>query len=151
MRITYKGDYALKIILDLAEHYYSEKKLVQMKEISKRQDIPLKYLEQIVLVLKGAGYIRSRRGPEGGLILSRPPEKIKVGEIIRLMDGTTSPITCISKTEPSKCRDIDRCPFVDMWLDIRNYTNKIVDNTTFADLVKKLEEKISKKTLDYVI
>ena len=151
MRITYKGDYALKIILDLAMDYYNKDCLVQMKDISKRQDIPIKYLEQIVLILKGAGYIRSRRGPEGGLRLARNPREIKVGEIIRLMDGTTSPITCVSKTEPSKCRDIRSCPFVDMWDDIRNYINNIVDKTTFADLVEKMKERFSKKAPDYVI
>lgn len=148
MKLTYKGDYALKIILDLAQRY--DHGLSRVKDISERQDIPKKYLEQIIIILKSAGYIRSRRGPDGGISLAKPPEKIRLGEIIRLTDGATSPITCISKTEPSKCRDFGRCPFVDMWRDIRDYTNGIVDNTTFADIVEK-SKKISVKHPDYNI
>ncbi|MDI6756398.1 MAG: Rrf2 family transcriptional regulator [Endomicrobiia bacterium] len=137
MKLTYKGDYALKIILDLAQYY--EKGLVRVKDISERQDIPKKYLEQIILILKGAGYVRSRRGPDGGIALAKPPEKIRLGEIIRLTDGATSPITCVSKTEPSSCRAFAGCPFVDMWRDIRDYTNRIVDHTTFADMLDRVK------------
>jgi Rrf2 family protein len=148
MRITYKGDYAMKILLDLSLNY--TKGLAQIKDISKRQDIPLKYLEQIILILKGSGYLRSKRGPVGGIILAKPPEKIKLGEIIRLMDGSTAPITCVSKTESSKCAYDSRCPFRSIWNDIRNYTNSIVDNTTFADMVEKTKN-LSAKSLDYAI
>jgi len=135
MKITYKGDYALKILLDLSLNY--EKGLVQIKDISKRQDIPIKYLEQIILTLKGAGYIRSKRGPIGGVYLAKAPEKIKVGEIIRLMEGSTAPITCVSRTEHTKCSFLARCPMVGIWTEIRDFTNKVVDNTTFADLAEK--------------
>lgn len=148
MKITYKGDYALKILLDLSLNY--DKGLVQIKDISKRQDIPVKYLEQIVLILKGAGYVGSRRGPEGGVYLAKPPEKIKMGQIIRLMEGSTSPISCVSKTAPSKCNFFNRCPFVEMWTDIRDFTSKIIDNTTFADISKKLKN-MSIKSPDYSI
>lgn len=148
MKLTFKGDYALKIMLDLAQNY--EKGLVRIKDISKRQDIPVKYLEQIILILKGAGFVRSRRGPDGGVALARSPQKIRIGEIIRLMDGATSPITCISKTEPSKCRDLAKCPFVGMWRDIRDYTNAIVDSTTFADMAERAK-KMAGKSPDYSI
>ncbi len=148
MKITFKGDYAMKIILELSLNY--NKGLVQMKDISKRQDIPLKYLEQIILILKGAGYVRSKRGPVGGVTLARSPEKIKLGEIIRLMDGTTSPITCVSKTEPSKCADMSRCVFRFIWNDVRNCINNIVDKTTFADIVEKTKA-LNKETLSYTI
>jgi len=148
MKITFKGDYALKILLDLSLNY--EKGLVQIKEISKRQDIPVKYLEQIILILKGAGYVRSKRGPVGGVYLSKPPEKIKVGEIVRLMEGSTSPITCVSRTEPSKCNFVRRCPFVEMWTEIRNLTNKIIDGTTFGALADKLKS-MTVKSPDYSI
>ena len=148
MRITYKGDYALKILLNLSLNY--QKGLIQIKDISKKEDIPIKYLEQIVLILKGAGYIRSRRGPYGGIQLAKAPEKIKLGEIIRLMDGTTAPITCVSKTEKSNCNDIHRCPFRDVFVEIRESINNIVDNTTFADMVEKIR-RMSTKSPDYSI
>ncbi|MFH1540592.1 MAG: Rrf2 family transcriptional regulator [Elusimicrobiota bacterium] len=167
MRITFKGDYALKILLDLSLNYPDKKVginsvefvslgskysigLVQIKDISKRQDIPVKYLEQIILILKGAGYVRSKRGPVGGVYLAKPPEKIKVGEIVRLMEGSTSPITCVSRTEPSKCNFIRRCPFVEMWTEIRDLTNKIIDGTTFADISEKVKS-TSIKSTDYSI
>ncbi|OGS20479.1 MAG: hypothetical protein A2252_01205 [Elusimicrobia bacterium RIFOXYA2_FULL_39_19] len=151
MRITYKGDYALKILLDLTVNYQQNHSegLVQIKDISKRQDIPVKYLEQIILTLKGAGYIRSKRGSSGGVGLAKPPEKIKLGEVIRLMDGTTAPITCVSRTEHTKCDFFQRCPFKPLWTDIRDYVNNIVDNTTFADIAKKY--KASGNCLDYTI
>jgi len=148
MKITYKGDYALKILLDLSLNYGSE--LVQIKDISERQDIPIKYLEQIILILKGAGYIVSKRGPRGGVSLSKPPEKIRVGDIVRLMEGTTAPITCVSRTSPSKCNFYRQCPFVDLWTDIRDYTNKVIDGTTFADIAEKMA-KMELQSPDYSI
>ncbi|MFA5780325.1 MAG: Rrf2 family transcriptional regulator [Elusimicrobiota bacterium] len=156
MKITFKGDYALKILLDLSLNYpdkgigINSKGLVQIKEISKRQDIPVKYLEQIILILKGAGYVRSKRGPVGGVYLAKPPEKIKVGEIVRLMEGSTSPISCVSRTATSKCSFFRRCPFVEMWTEIRDFTNKIIDGTTFADISEKVES-MSVKSPDYSI
>ncbi|MDD5686592.1 MAG: Rrf2 family transcriptional regulator [Elusimicrobia bacterium] len=148
MKITYKGDYALKILLDLSLNY--DKGLIQIKEISKRQDIPIKYLEQIILILKGAGYIRSKRGPVGGVHLAKSPEKIKLGEIIRLMDGTTAPITCVSKTDTSKCDYISKCPFRPKFLEIRDFINNIVDKTSFADIVDE-SVNLSDKVPDYSI
>lgn len=156
MKITFKGDYALKILLDLSLNYLdngigiNSKGLVQIKDISKRQDIPIKYLEQIILILKGAGYVRSRRGPAGGVYLAKPPEEIMIGEIIRLMEGSTSPITCVSRTEPSRCDFSNRCPFIEMWKQIRDFTNKIIDNTTFADIAERLK-KMTVKSPDYSI
>ncbi len=159
MKITFKGDYALKILLDLSLNYGSPRlqsgvskanRLVQIKEISKRQDIPVKYLEQIILLLKGAGYVRSKRGPVGGVYLAKPPEKIKVGEIIRLMEGSTSPISCVSRTAPSKCSFFRRCPFVEMWTEIRDYTNKIIDGTTFGDIADKVKS-MTVRAPDYSI
>jgi len=150
--MTYKGDYALKILLDLTLNYHKgqeQQELVQIKDIANRQDIPKKYLEQIITTLKGAGFIRSKRGASGGVQLAKQPGSIKLGEVIRLMDGTTSPITCVSRTEHSKCGFYQRCPFKPLWIDIRDYVNNIVDNTTFADIADKY--KVTEKCLDYTI
>ncbi|OGS24713.1 MAG: hypothetical protein A2297_06890 [Elusimicrobia bacterium RIFOXYB2_FULL_48_7] len=153
MRMTFKGDYALKILLDLALKYRpgaQQQELVQIKDISKRQDIPFKYLGQIILTLKGGGYIHSKRGHEGGLFLAKPPGRITLGEIVRLIDGPTSPITCVSNTKPSKCDFARRCPFKGVWEQVRNSVNEIVDSVTMEDMAKKYPAP-SKNVLDYSI
>lgn len=149
MKISFKGDYALKTILDLAQ--YHKQGLVQISDIAKRQDIPLKYLEQILLVLKGAGYVQSKRGPEGGYLLSKMPKEITLGEIVRLMEGPTSPITCVSRSAYNKCNDERKCPFRGIWLEVKESIDKIVDNTTFEDMIKRVEEMKRKTTADYSI
>lgn len=149
MRISFKCDYALKTIFDLALAY--KMGIVRIGDIAKRQDIPLKYLEQILLILKGAKYVSSKLGPKGGYFLAKPPEKITLGEIIRLFEGYTSPITCISKSCYSKCNDESKCPFRDVWIEIRNSINNAVDKTTFEDICRKNEKIQKQKTLNYEI
>ena len=135
MKVSFKGDYALKIILDLSLLYINDKLgITQIKEISRRQDIPEKFLEQIVSILKQANYLRTTRGPKGGIALSKSPGQITIGEIIRLIDGTTAPIACVSCTQYSKCDFEDRCVFKGLFEDIRNKINDVVDNTNFQDL-----------------
>ena len=139
MKISFRGDYALKAILDLALHY--DQGLVKIQDIAGRQDIPLKYLEQILLSLKGAGYVNSQRGAKGGYYLAKEPKKIKIGEIIRFMEGPVSPITCVSKSCHKKCSEEAHCVFRPIWDKVRIMTEGIVDKTSFADLCKKHEEK----------
>ncbi len=136
MRISFKGDYALKTLLDLALKANSGP--VKISDIAKRQDIPLKYLEQLLLQLKGAGYVNSKRGKDGGYLLSRPAEKITLGEVIRVMEGFTSPITCVSRSCFARCTDEKKCPFRATWEKVRDSVNAIVDNTTIADIAQKL-------------
>jgi Rrf2 family protein len=147
MKISFKGDYALKIILDLAINFGNEK--VQIKDISKRQDIPFKYLQQLILHLRSAGYVKTKTGPQGGVSLAKSPKQITVGEIIRLIEGTTSPIACVNDLSDTRCADERRCVFRCLWIEIRDKINEVVDNTTFEDLVKKAKE--LKKSYDYVI
>lgn len=149
MKISFKGDYALKTILDLSLNY--NRGAVQIEDIAKRQDIPLKYLQQILLSLKGSGYVRSMRGPTGGYFLAKPPSKITLGEIIRLMEGHTSPITCVSTTEYLKCADEKKCAFRGIWLELKETINKVVDKTTFEDMVVKALKIKSKNLLMYNI
>ncbi|OGF51212.1 MAG: hypothetical protein A2231_07550 [Candidatus Firestonebacteria bacterium RIFOXYA2_FULL_40_8] len=149
MRISFKGDYALKTILDLSVN--SKKGLVRIGEIAKRQDVPLKYLEQILLLLKGAGYVSSKRGPAGGYYLAKKPSEITVGEIIRLTEGYTSPISCVSKSCYVKCNDELRCPFRPLWTDIRDMINDVVDKVTFADMCERKEKLEKKNIVNYEI
>ena len=149
MRISFKGDYGLKTILDLSLHY--EKGTVQIDDISKRHDIPLKYLQQILLGLKGAGYVRSKRGPAGGYLLAKAPSAITLGEVIRLMEGRTSPITCVSTTEYSKCADETKCVFREIWMELKDVINKVVDNITFEDMIDRVAKMNKKDSFTYTI
>lgn len=139
MRITYKGDYALKTILDLALYYGNGP--VAIHDLAKRQDIPLKFLEQILLELKKGGFVQSRRGKVGGYLLARHPSKIKLGEVIRFVDGEIGPIACVDKGY-NGCREITGCVFRSIWKQISESTAKIIDNITFEDLAKK-EKKLA--------
>src|SRR3989339_644647 len=149
MKISFKGDYALKIILDLAMAGCGS--VTTIKEISRRQDIPERFLEQIITVLKGAGYVRTVRGKRGGVSLAVEPSRITVGEIIRLIDGYTSPIACVSKTGRVHCNFEARCVFKDMFEEIRNRTNEVIDTATFDKLVEKAHQLNNKNILDFSI
>ncbi|MBI5555165.1 MAG: Rrf2 family transcriptional regulator [Elusimicrobia bacterium] len=149
MKISFRGDYALKAILDLSVHY--NKGLVRIQEIAKRQDIPIKYLEQLLLALKGAGYLNSQRGAKGGYYLAKNPKNILLGEIIRLMEGPISPITCVSKSCFKRCNEETKCVFRPLWNKIRLLTEEVVDQISFADMCRDYEEKNKEKSDMYYI
>lgn len=137
MRITYKGDYALKAILDLALHHGS---LVTIHHMAKRADIPIKFLEQVLLDLKRGGFVISRRGKEGGYLLAKAPSQITVGDVIRFIDGPIEPIACVEK-KYTGCKDVYKCVFRKIWQEVGQSTSLIIDNITFADLVKEVAVK----------
>jgi Rrf2 family protein len=136
MRITYKGDYALKAILDLALHYGNEP--VTIHTMAERLDIPVKFLEQVLLDLKRGRFVESKRGKVGGYLLAKPPSQIKLGQIVRFIDGPIEPITCIEKSY-SGCNDIYKCVFRKIWQEIAQATSNIIDNITFEDLVSQIK------------
>ena len=137
MRITYKGDYALKTMLDLARCYGSGP--VTIHDLARRTDVPTKFLEQILLDLKRAGFLESKRGKIGGYLLARHPSKIKLGEIIRFIDGPIEPIACVEKNY-SGCADMQGCVFRNIWQQVALSTAKIIDNITFEELLKGLRK-----------
>lgn len=134
MRVTYKGDYALKAILDLALNYGN---VVTIHEMAERIDVPIKFLEQILLDLKKGSFVESRRGKIGGYLLSRPPGRITVGEVLRFIDGPIEPISCV-KDGYSNCKDIYKCVFRKIWHDVSDATSNIIDNVNFETLASKL-------------
>jgi len=134
MHITYRGDYALKTILDLALHYGDSP--VNIADLAARADIPVKFLEQILLDLKRGGFVQSRRGKIGGYLLARHPSRIKVGDIIRYIDGPIEPIACVDK-DYHGCSDVPRCIFRGIWEEVSKATARVVDSVTFEDLAKK--------------
>jgi len=146
MHITYKGDYALKTILGLALHYGESP--VTIHDLSKQADIPTKFLEQILLDLKRGGFVESRRGKVGGYFLARAPAKIRLGEVIRFIDGPIEPIACVDNRYKD-CSDMSRCIFKGIWRNVTEATSKIIDGVTFEDLAKKARK--SDSALSYQI
>jgi len=146
MRITYKGDYALKAVLDLALHY--DKDVVTINDLAKRIDAPVKFLEQVLLDLKKGGFVKSKRGKIGGYFLSQPPDKITVGEVIRFIDGPIDPIACV-KHGYNGCRDVYKCVFRKIWQNVFLATSDIIDKVTFQDLVAEID--IAKQIPAYCI
>jgi len=145
MRITYKGDYALKAILDLALNYG---KIVTIHDLADRAQIPIKFLEQVLLELKRGGFVESRRGKVGGYLLAKYPSEIKVGDVVRFIDGPIEPIACVEK-DYSGCSDLYKCAFRKIWMDVAKSTSDIIDNISFEDLVNKTQA--DKQTLLYQI
>jgi Rrf2 family transcriptional regulator, cysteine metabolism repressor len=146
VRITYKGDYALKALLDLALHY--DHGLSTTHDIAKRINAPVKFLEQVLLELKNGGFVESRRGKVGGYLLAKAPIQITLGEVVRFIDGPIEPIACVEKGYTG-CTDIYKCVFRKAWFDVGRATAEIVDKITFAKLVN--EVRVSPEALAYHI
>lgn len=151
MKITYKGDYALKAILDLSFRFEDDK-VTPLNDIATRNDIPVQFLEQIMLTLKGAGYVESKRGKGGGFYLTKSPEEITVGDIVRIIEGPIEPIACIEKDKENTCADTNKCAFQEIWVKVANATSNIVDKATFATLMQRTKElKQTNTNYDYQI
>lgn len=135
MRLSTKGEYASRAMLELSLNY--EKRPLHIREISRAQDIPQRFLEQILLSLKRAGYLRSRKGPNGGYFLSRPPAEITVAEVIRVMDGPLAPIDCVSVTAHEVCPRESFCGLKWLWKEVRDSVALILEKTTFDLLAKR--------------
>jgi len=138
MRITYKGDYALKALLDLALHY--EQGVSTIHDLAKRIDAPVKFLEQVLLDLKKGGFVESRRGNVGGYQLAKDPADITLGEVVRFIDGPVEPIGCVEKGY-SNCTDLNKCVFKNIWQKVERATADIIDNVSFADLASQISAK----------
>jgi Rrf2 family protein len=146
MRITFKGDYAIKSLLFLArKSEASPGEYYQISEISKDQDIPLKFLEQIFLLLRKAGYLKSHRGTRGGFALNRQPGDIMLGEIIRLIDGPLAPIACVSKSAYQACDFEPRCVLKPIWAEVNRSASALLDTLTFSELVKRERELLDRQ------
>ena len=146
MKISTKGRYALRLMLDIALHDTDEP--VRVKDIAKRQDISVKYLEQIISVLVRAEYLRSIRGPQGGYRLTKKPEDYKVGMILRLTEGSLAPVACL-EDGADICERCDTCETLEVWQELYDAVNKVVDGVTIADLVERRNKRL--ENLDYSI
>lgn len=134
MKISTRGRYALRLMLDLAMN--KNNGYVTIKSISLRQGISDKYLEQIITVLSRAGFVKSTRGSQGGYKLSYSPKDYTIGMILRLIEGSLVPVSCM-QNEPNQCPRSLKCATLDVWKQLNDAINSVVDNITLDDLVKK--------------
>jgi Rrf2 family protein len=138
MKLSKKGEYALRSLINLGIAAEMKRKLVQVSEMAESEQLPVKFLEQILQALKEAGIVESQRGKFGGYRLAKPAKKIFIGEVVRLIDGPLAPIGCVSQTayEPCSCPDEVHCGLRMLMVDVRNAIADILDRYTLADVVE---------------
>jgi Rrf2 family cysteine metabolism transcriptional repressor len=146
--VSQKCQYALRALFELALRYPAED-VTTVAEIAEKQQIPLRFLEQILSKLKTGGYIESRRGKQGGYVIAISPSSISVGEIIRFIEGSDESIDCLKKSGNTRCPFVGRCSFKDLWERAKSSLTDIFDGTTFQDLVDKQNK--ADKRADYMI
>src|SRR4026209_992945 len=155
MKLSTRGEYALRALLVLGRDYQEDDAVVRIQEISEQQNIPKRFLEQILNDLKSARIVESKRGATGGYRLSRPPSKITLAEVIRHIEGALAPVSCVSERfyEKCSCPDEARCAIRSVMKEVRDAVVKIMEGVTLAELserARKLQhEPISE--LDFII
>ncbi len=138
MKLSKRGEYALRALIDLGIASELGWPMLQVSELAAKEKLPIKFLEQIFMQLKAAGYVKSRRGKFGGYSLARPMSRIKFGAVIRLIDGPLAPIRCVSTTSYARCSCPDEvhCGLRMLMFDVRNAISAILDRFTLADIVQ---------------
>jgi len=134
MWVSKKTDYALRALFTLVDHYGGVP--IPIRELARRNDVPKRFLEQIMLDLKSQGWVDSVAGIRGGYILARNPEKIMMGEVVRHFDGIVAPIGCVSVARYERCSQESVCRFRRVFLDVRNYVAGVMDRSSLADVAK---------------
>jgi Rrf2 family protein len=144
MRLSKKGEYALRSLINLGFAEESGRTLVQVSELADKEQLPFKFLEAIMNALKENGFVKSERGKYGGFRLSRPASTITLGSVVRAIDGPLAPIRCVSQSayEPCSCPDETHCGLRMLMLDVRNAISGILDRYTLADVVGVTVEKM---------
>lgn len=145
MKISTKGRYALRTLVDLAQH--SGEGLVTLKDIAARQEISQKYLEQIVTQMSKAGFLRGVRGPQGGYRLARNPKDYTMAEVLQTIEGSLAPISCL-ETEINQCERCASCPTVDMWSGLYKTVTDYLSGITLQDLLDRANSNVGN---DYII
>ncbi|HEY5891993.1 MAG TPA: Rrf2 family transcriptional regulator [Chthoniobacterales bacterium] len=137
MKVSKRGEYALRALIDLGLAQEAGREVLQLSELAEKEKLPVKFLEQILMQLKAAGYVDAKRGRLGGYYLAKPMEEIRFGSVIRLIDGPLAPIACVSQTayERCTCPDEEHCGLRMLMLDVRNSIAAILDRFTLADTV----------------
>ena len=141
MKLSTRSRYGTRLMLDLAQHYREGP--LQLGDIAKRQEVSVKYLEQIIIPLKKAHYIESVRGRKGGHILTKPPEEITVGEIVALLEDNSCLVAC--DRDGTVCERADICPTRLLWKEVHEAMFDRLEAVTLADLVKRAKDLEGKK------
>lgn len=154
MKLSLRGGYALRALMVLGQNY--SQGVMQIQTISERQNIPKRFLEQILNDLKSAGFVESRRGIAGGYRLARRPEEIKLSSVIRSIEGAIAPVSCASEFyyKPCSCPDVNKCAIRSVMKEVREAIVKILDHTTVGDLCErsqKLNASNAESCADWVI
>ena len=136
MKISTRGRYGIRLMLTLALNY--ENGTIPLKVIAKEQGISEKYLEQIINPLTKSGLVKSFRGAQGGYILTNPPAQTTVGEVLRVLEGSLSPVDCVDHT---CCQHADSCVSLSIWKKMKDALDEVVDNITLEDMAKEFAEK----------
>ena len=155
MKLSVRGEYALRALIVLGLDYMEDDSVVRIQQISERQNIPKKFLEQILNDLKAAGVVESKRGVAGGYRLRRPPERITLAEVIRYIEGPLAPVSCVSERfyEKCSCPNEDKCGIRSVMKEVREAIVKILEAVTVAQLCERVRalQGIHANPLDYVI
>lgn len=137
MRISSKGEYGVRALFDLAIHYGEPP--VQSADIAERQDVPEAYLNQLLIILRRAGLVKSLRGPQGGHVLSRPPSQIALSEAMAVLEGSTAPMSC-AEDDLVDCPLVAHCVLRPVWQQLKEATDNVLRATTLADLCERYHE-----------
>lgn len=130
MKISMKTDYALRALFTLVENQGGDP--IPVRELARRNDVPKRFLEQILLEMKGEGWVRSLPGKRGGYQLARSPEQITMGQVVRRFDGILAPLHCVSSSHYEPCTQEAHCRFRRVLLEIRNQTHRLMERATLA-------------------
>jgi len=147
MKLSTRGRYGLRAVLDLALH--QGEGLVLLKDIARRQEVSLPYLEHLIAPLIAAGLVKSTRGSRGGLLLLRSPSEIRLSEIIQVLEGSIAPVECVN--DPKVCHRSGLCVTRDIWIEMKMAMSQILDSTTLQDLVERQRQKGQIETAMYYI
>jgi Rrf2 family cysteine metabolism transcriptional repressor len=139
MKISTKGRYGTRLLLDLALHQNEEP--VLLRDIARREDISLSYLERLVAPLVAGGLVLTHRGAKGGISLAKPPEEIRLNEIFQMLEGSTAPVECVN--DPKLCARSSICVTRDVWSELKKVTDDVLESLTLQNLVERQKQKVT--------
>jgi Rrf2 family transcriptional regulator, cysteine metabolism repressor len=140
MKLSTKGRYATRAMLELADNYGKEH--ILLKDIARRQEISERYLERIMHTLVSSGLVRSSRGKNGGFSLAKPPEQIRLSDVVQSVEGSVAPVSCVDDTK--SCGRADRCAAHDVWKRVKNAVLGVLDSITLKDMSELQRAKVKK-------
>jgi Rrf2 family protein len=147
MKLSTKGRYGTRALLDLALH--EGEGLILLKDVARRQEVSLPYLEHLIAPLIAAGLVMSTRGARGGVSLLKPPSEIKLSEVVQLLEGSIAPVDCVNN--PDVCHRSAFCVTRDIWTEMKTAMSQVLDSTTIQDLVERQRQKGQPETEMYHI